>query len=306
MSFAHPWILLLLAVPLAGLLWGWRRHGLQVALPFDHAGAPPRRRVTTALRLVHSLPTLLLAIAIVIAAGPRRWGMPQDQRVMTNIEFLVDVSGSMLSNYGSGNRYDAAMEAVLGFIDKRQGDAFGLLVFGDSILEWVPLTSDPSALKYAPAFLSPQKLPSWFSGGTSIGAALEHTLKVMTARTEGDRMIILLTDGYSYDLANGRDIAIAQKLQAAGIQVFCIHIDSSAPPTEVSTIASMTGGQIFAAGDPAALHAVFQRIDEMKKARLEKISAETQDDFRPWALAGGGLLAAWILSCAAGLRYTPW
>ena len=306
MSFAHPWLLLLLVAPLAGILWGWRRHGLQVAMPFDHAGVAPRRWTTTALRLAHSLPLALLAIAIVILAGPRRWGMPRDQRVMTNIEILVDVSGSMLSNYGDGNRYDAAMDSVLGFIDKRQGDAFGLIVFGDSILEWVPLTSDPSALKFAPPFLSPQKLPNWFSGGTSIGAALEHTLKVMAARSEGDRMIILLTDGYSYDLANGRDVAIAQKLQAAGIQVFCIHIDNSAPPAEVSTIASMTGGQVFAAGDPAALQAVFQRIDAMKKARLEKISAETQDDFRPWALAGGGLLAAWILSLAAGLRYTPW
>jgi Ca-activated chloride channel family protein len=306
MSFAHPWLLTLLVAPLAGLLWGWRRHGLQVAMPFDHAGAPPRRWTTAALRLAHSLPLVLLAIAIVILAGPRRWGMPRDQRVMTNIEILVDVSGSMLSNYGDGNRYDAAMASVLGFIDKRQGDAFGLIVFGDSILEWVPLTSDPSALKFAPAFLSPQKLPKWFSGGTSIGAALEHTLKVMAARTDGDRMIILLTDGYSYDLANGRDVAIAQKLQAAGIQVFCIHIDNSAPPAEVSTIASMTGGQVFAAGDPAALQAVFQRIDEMKKARLEKISAETQDDFRPWALAGVGLLAALMLSMVAGLRYTPW
>jgi len=306
MSFAHPWLLLLLAIPLAGLVWGWRQHGHPVTMPFDHTGAPPRRWTTTLLRIAQSLPLLLLAIAIVILSGPRRWAMPRDQRVMTNIEFLVDVSGSMMANYGDGNRYDAAMASVLGFIDKRQGDAFGLIVFGDSILEWVPLTSDPSALKHAPEFLSPLKLPQWFSGGTSIGAALEHTLKVMAARTEGDRMIILLTDGYSYDLANGRDVAIAQKLQAAGIQVFCIHIDNSAPPAEVTTIAGMTGGQVFAAGDPGALQAVFARIDEMKKARLEKISAETQDDFRPWALAGGGLLAVWLLSGLAGLRYTPW
>ena len=296
----------LLAVPLAGIVWAWRRHGHQVAVPFDHAGTAPRRWTTTALRLVHTLPIALLAIAIIILAGPRRWGMPKDQRVMTNIEFLVDVSGSMLSNYGDGNRYDAAMTSVLDFIDKRQGDAFGLLVFGDSILEWVPLTSDPSALKYAPAFLSPQKLPTWFSGGTSIGAALQHTLKVMTARTEGDRMIILLTDGYSYDLSNGNDVAIATKLRDAGIQVFCIHIDSSAPPAEVSTIAAMTGGQVFAAGDPSALSAVFNRIDEMKKARLEKVSAETQDHFRPWVMAGGGMLAVWLLAMVAGLRYTPW
>lgn len=306
MSFAYPFILLLLILPLAGLVRGWRRHGWQVAMPFDHAGAPRRRWTTFTLRLVHSIPMLLLAVAIIVLAGPRRWGMPQDQRVMTNIEFVVDVSGSMMATYGDGNRYDAAMASVLGFVKQRQGDAFGLIVFGDSILEWVPLTSDPSAMNCAPEFLSPMKLPPWFMGGTSIGAALEHTLKVMTARTGGDRMVILLTDGYSYDLANGNDSALGAKLNAAGIQVFCIHIDNSAPPAEVSTIAAMTGGQVFAAGDPAALRAVFQRIDDMKKARLEKVSAETQDDFRPWTLAGGGLLATWLLTGLAGLRYTPW
>jgi Ca-activated chloride channel family protein len=274
-------------------------------MPFDHAAHTRRRATTLALRCAHTLPLLLLAVAIIILAGPRRWGMPKDKRVMTNIEFLVDVSGSMMSQYGDGNRYDAAMASVLDFIDRRQGDAFGLLVFGDNILEWVPLTSDPSALRCAPDFLGPTKLPRWFSGGTSIGAALDHTLKVMAARTEGDRMIVLLTDGYSYDLSNGNDVAIGQKLRDANIQVFCIHIDNSPPPPEVTTIASMTGGQIFAAGEPAALQAVFRRIDEMKRARLEKVSAETQDHFRPWATAGAGLLGAWILSLF-GLRYTPW
>jgi Ca-activated chloride channel family protein len=306
MSFAHPAVLLVLLLPLAVLVWGWRRHGRRVPLPFDHAQAPPRRWTTGGLRLAHSLPLVVLAIAIIILAGPRRWGLPQDQRIMTNIEFVVDVSGSMMSGYGDGNRYDAAMASVLEFVDTRQGDAFGLIVFGDSILEWVPLTSDPSALRCAPEFLNPMKLPPWFSGGTSIGAALEHTLKVMTARSEGDRMVILLTDGYSYDLANGRDIAIASKLEAAGIQVFCIHIDNSPPPVEVTTIASRTGGQVFAAGNPDSLRQVFARIDQMKKARLQKISAETQDDFRPWALTGGGLLLVWIVSCLAGFRFTPW
>ncbi len=306
MSFAHPVVLLFLVLPLAGLFVGWRRHGWRVAMPFDHAPHPRGRWLTLGLRLVHSLPMLVLAVVIIVLAGPRQWGLPQDQRVMTNIEFVVDVSGSMISSYGDGDRYAAAMDNVVRFVNERKGDAFGLIVFGDSILEWVPLTSDPSALMCAPEFLHPMKLPQWFSGGTAIGAALEHTLKVMTARTEGDRMVILLTDGYSYDLSNGNDAVLGAKLRDAGIEVYCIHIDNSAPPAEVSTIAAMTGGQVFAAGDPTALRAVFQRIDEMKKARFEKISAESQDDFQPWTLAGGGLLAAWLLASLGGFRYAPW
>ena len=97
MSFAHPAVLLVLLLPLAVLVWGWRRHGRRVPMPFDHAQAPPRRWTTGGLRLAHSLPLVVLAIAIIILAGPRRWGLPQDQRIMTNIEFVVDVSGSMMS-----------------------------------------------------------------------------------------------------------------------------------------------------------------------------------------------------------------
>ncbi len=305
MSFAHPWVLLLLVVPLFLLLWGWKRHGHAVVMPFDHATPRRRRFVTGLLRLAHSLPALILAVGVIILAGPRRWGMPQDKRIVTNIEFLVDVSGSMTSTFGDGNRYDAAMASILKFIDYREGDAFGLIVFGDSILEWVPLTTDPGALRCAPEFLSPMKLPLWFSGGTSIGAGLEHTLKVMNAREEGDKMIILLSDGYSFDLSGGNDERLGAKLRDAGIQVFVVHIAEEAPSTEVATIASMTGGQLFKAGDPAALNAVFQRIDEMKKSRIEKISAETQDDFRPWTMAGGSLAAMWLLSLF-GLRYVPW
>ena len=38
------------------------------------------------------LPALLLAVVIVLLAVPTQFGEPKDKRVMTNIEFCVDVS----------------------------------------------------------------------------------------------------------------------------------------------------------------------------------------------------------------------
>lgn len=212
----------------------------------------------------------------------------------------------MTAQFGpDGDRYDAAMRSILEFVDKRQGDAFGLMVFGDAVLEWVPLTSDPSALKQAPPFLSPRQLPPWFPGGTSIGMALEHALKVVSARPDGDRMIVLLTDGMSGDIMNGQDAVIAGKLKDAGIQVFCIHIDESDPPEEVTNIARLTGGAIFGVNDPNTLTQVFKRIDEMKKAKLERVSAENMDNYGPWTVAGGLLLCGLIITLC-GFRPTPW
>jgi len=305
MSFAHPWILSLLIVPLAALFLGWKRHGAEVVVPFDHGAFRSRKFGFAMLRLAASLPALLLAVAIVIFAGPQRQSEPRTRRVLTNIEFLVDVSGSMTSPYGDGTRYDAAMENIMKFIDARKGDAYGLTVFGSDILHWVPLTTDPSALKCAPPFLSPTTLPRWFGGGTLIAKGLESCRESLTQRGDGDRMILLLTDGYSADLRNGNDEIIAGKLRAANIRVYCIHIDNSEPPPEVQLIASLTGGQTFGAGDPAAMPAVFHRIDEMEKARIERTAGETIDDFQPWALAGGGILLASVLA-AFGLRFTPW
>jgi Ca-activated chloride channel homolog len=305
LAFAHPWMLSLLVVPMAMLLLGWKQHGAEVVVPFDHGAFRSRKFGLFTLRLAASLPALLLAIAIVIFAGPQRQSEPRTRRILTNIEFLVDVSGSMTSSYGDGNRYDAAMENIMKFIDARKGDAYGLTVFGSSVLHWVPLTTEPSALKCSPPFLSPMKLPPWFGGGTMIGTGLQSCLESLSQRGDGDRMIILLTDGYSFDLANGNDEIIAGKLRAANIRVYCIHIDNSEPPLEVQLIAQLTGGQTFGAGDPAAMPAVFRRIDEMEKARVERVAGETVDHFQPWALAGGGFLLAHLLA-AFGLRFTPW
>lgn len=306
MSFAHPFVLLLLGVPAILLIKRWRRHGHDVVMPFDHASGRPSRLLAVAVNVSHSLPLVLLAAAIVILAGPQQFSEPQSKRALTNIEFLVDVSGSMESAFGDGTRYDAAMKSILEFIDYREGDAFGLTVFGDDYLHWVPLTFDPSAIKCAPPFLSPRVLPRWFGQGTRIGKALEACIPIMTGRKEGDRMMILLSDGYSFDLSNGNDEKIAVRLRDNGIVLYAIHADQSEPPLELQTMTALTGGQVFAAGDPDGLDAIFKRIDEMQETRIEKTSSETMDHFRPYCLAGLSVLGVMLVFNLAGLRYTPW
>ena len=223
---------------------------------------------------------------------------------MTNILFCLDVSGSMMANFGSGTRYDAAMEAVNDFITYRKGDAFGLTVFGSAVLNWVPLTNDVSAFKCAPPFLRPDVLPGWF-GGTSIGMALRSAEKTLLAGDSGDRMIVLFTDGMSGDLMNGQDVAIAQSLKANNIKVYDVHVAEGSAPDEVAVISSITGGEVFTAGDPASLKAVFARIDEMQKAPLKRVTPDPVDFFQPFALAGLGIGGLYLLTLF-GLRHTPW
>lgn len=304
MSFAYPAVLVLLAAPVALIAWVWRRTSGRVAMPFDHGGQPSGRAWAIVLGMAESLPALILATVIVLLAGPQRLSAPRTKRVLTNIELCVDVSSSMISPLGDGTRYDASMKAIDHFLEVRKGDAFGLTFFGNNVLHWVPLTGDPSAIRCAPPFMKPQNVPVWF-GGTEIGKALLACKELLTAREEGDRMIVLVTDGVSFDLSNGNDETIAQTLRKNNISVYAIHISETAVPDPIVNIARMTGGEVFPVDDPDALTAVFRRIDEMRETKLEKTASELLDDFAPACMVGLALLGA--SGCALfGLRYTPW
>ena len=304
MSFHQPEFLFLFVVPVAILAHVVYRKGNRVALPFDHGMQSSGRGLAILITAAEMLPALLLAVVIVLLAVPTQFGEPKDKRVMTNIEFCVDTSGSMTASFGSGTRYDASMEAIDGFLDFRDGDAFGLTFFGNSVLHWVPLTKDRSAIRCAPPFMRPEVAPSWF-GGTEIGKALRACRQVLSAREEGDRMIILVSDGFSFDLSNGNDQEIAREMNQAGIVVYAIHIGGGGVPDEVVNVTGLTGGEVFQPGDTEGLKTVFQRIDEMQEAQLEKVSAETMDYYWPFSVAGLALLGLTALTFL-GLRYTPW
>ncbi|MEM6672156.1 MAG: vWA domain-containing protein [Planctomycetota bacterium] len=309
-SFGHPWVLVFLVVPAALIAWVWMRRGGRVALPFDGEYGDGQRRRGTFLRALlqaaESIPAILLAVAIVLLAGPQKVGAPSTKRKLTNIQFCVDVSGSMNAEFGDGTRYDAAMEAINDFLDYRTGDAFGLTFFGNNVLHWCPLTNDTSAFRCAPPFMNPARgtLPRWFNG-TSIGKALKACRDVLVSREEGDRMILLVSDGYSSDLYGGQDEEIARLLKDSGVIVYGVHVADGEPPGQVVNIASMTGGEMFAAGDPVALDVVFKRIDEMQVAELEKVAGEQLDDFEAWCWIGLGGLALFALLLFF-LRPTPW
>ena len=118
-------------------------------------------------------------------------------------------------------------------------------------------------------------------------------------------MIILVSDGESFDLSGGNDESVAQTLKRNNIAVYAIHISDQNPPAEIVNITALTGGEVFPVDDPGALKAVFERIDAMRETKLEKTASELLDDFVPACMVGLSLVG--LASCAFfGLRYTPW
>ncbi len=299
MTFAHPWILLLLAIPVI-LAGGVFTRGAGIVSPSDHGQHRTRPWLTRWLGFFDAVPLALLAVAIVILAQPQTLRPPRRERSLTNIQICLDVSGSM-----TGRNFELASKAVEDFTRAREGDAFGLTLFGVQQIRWMPLTKDLDAIRNALPFANPEHQPSHM-GGTMIGSALRFCHSNMLAETsDGDRLIVLVSDGMSGDLGGGEAETIGEELKSDGIVVYHIHIDESSVPADVRDLVEATGGDAFSGTDGSSLKAIFDHIGKMKPARFAPIGTVPLDEYGPFALAalvllgvhGFGLLFA---------RYTPW
>jgi Ca-activated chloride channel homolog len=305
MSFHHPALLWLLALPVLWGFWQWVRRGHLVVMPFDHGRQREGRHLRALVNLAQTLPAVLLAVAVLVLAGPRRPAPPENQRILNNIIICLDVSGSMSMRFGSSTRFEAAMASTRQFCEFRQGDAFGLTIFGTEYIHWFPPTKELSAIRNALPFVQATRSLPWF-GGTMIAHALEGCKQRLARTKEGDRAVILITDGGSADFGGGRDRQIAQELADARIRVFTILIGNDMFGIDgIYTIATGTAGKVFQAGDPGALNAVFHEIDQMQKAKFRQVTSDWVDYYRPLSLAGLVAAGLWGLSLL-GLRYTPW
>src|SRR5690242_85234 len=122
MSFAHPWLLVvLIAVPaLIALALMFDRKRAKYPVAFTNlqllAELVPARKS----RWKRFIPVALLALALVFSAGalahPRLRLAQPDQNA--TIVLLVDVSGSMRANDVEPTRLDAAVAAMRTFLDR--------------------------------------------------------------------------------------------------------------------------------------------------------------------------------------------
>ncbi|MFP6765468.1 MAG: hypothetical protein VB858_17705, partial [Planctomycetaceae bacterium] len=123
MGFTYPLVLFFLVLPAALLFQVWYRKGRRTVMPFDHGIQRSGRGLEFLINCGEMLPAFILVVVVLLLAGPTQTGEPRIQKALTNIEFCVDVSGSMNATFGEGSRYDASMAAIDQFLDYREGDA---------------------------------------------------------------------------------------------------------------------------------------------------------------------------------------
>jgi Ca-activated chloride channel family protein len=311
MTFAYPQLILLLVLPVTLVFWEWVRRGQPLVLPFDHVRQSSGRWWGWLVLTANSLPAVLLALALLFLARPVTYAPPKTERKLSNIQLVLDCSGSMREPYGpqpGGRRYarfDGAMDAIDKFLTAREGDAFGLTIFSRNFLHWVPLTQDTSAIRMARPFIHPNVFPDKLWGGTYIAKALDGAIGPLSRHPAGDRMIILLTDGEGLDIVQGKEREVIAKLQRQRLVVFAIALNDGGPAPGLVNIARETGGQTFTALTPQALNLVFHRIDQMQKVEVQAERPQVIDYFEPFVLPALIVLGLQVV-VAFGLRFTPW
>ena len=155
MTFAHPWLLLLLLL-LPVLAWLKGRRGAPPAFLYSSV------QLVRAMQNIHrsrfggflgSLRWLALALFIVALAQPRLTRSTTEIKASgVDIVVALDLSGSMISEdfevRGERvNRFNMARLVLKGFIDKRPNDRIGLVVFASQAFLGTPLTLDHDYLQ---------------------------------------------------------------------------------------------------------------------------------------------------------------
>lgn len=296
------WPQLILLTPLPALIY-WlmpRQNRSEAALriPFfkqidklEHTPGAPLKQSSSKWLLMFGLWGLLL----LAASGPKWVGDPVSLPTTgRDLLLAVDISNSMReSDVIYRNERFTRLQTVKGvvgeFVERRQGDRLGLILFGSKAYVQAPLTFDRLTVKT----LLHEAQEGFAGPATAIGDAIGLGIKRLQKRPKNHRALVLLTDG-SNTAGTIEPIKAAELAKLENIKIYTIGftgLSASRIDNNVLTqIAEKTGGKAFFANNPEALFEIFAELDKLEPSEQK---AET---YRPSAA-----LFYWPLGLALGL-----
>ncbi len=308
--FEWLWVLWLLPLPaLAALLPPLQASYAALNVPFfdllaDSMGSRPRQS-----RLLWVLAALTWGLLLVAATRPQWVGEPVALPLSgRDLMLAVDLSGSMKEadmqiNRQRVNRLQAVQQIAGEFIEQREGDRLGLILFGTEAYLQSPLTLDRRTVK---TLLYEAFIGMAGEERTAIGNAIALAVKRLQSRQDGDKVLILLTDGEN----NGGNISPEKATDMAvkmGLKVYTIGIGSNrgrggffgggrsgVDERSLQQIAKATGGRYFRARDSGELAKIYAIIDQLEAVEEEVQTLRPVTELFHWpaglAFALGGVV----------------
>lgn len=252
----------------------------------------------------------LFWICLICAASRPYWLEDPVSRTVSGRDLMlaVDISGSMSEtdmtiNASQASRIDVLKIVVEEFIDRREGDRVGLILFGTNAYTFVPLTFDLETLKLLLLDIS-----TGLAGRrTAIGDAIGLAVKSMREQSSEHKVLILVTDG-SNTAGFDDPVLSAMVARQQGLTIYTIGVGSdretlsrtygnlSIPPgtvlneTALRQIAAVSGGQYFRATDAQSLERIYAALDLLEPVEHEYQSYQPRAELFAWPLALGLML----------------
>ena len=288
LSFVWPWFYLILPLPF--LFRKLRRSAnsespyLESTILLSIAETQNRLVSSTSQRRLLILLLIIAWLSLVTAiARPVNIGAPVALPTTgRDILLAVDISGSMeredmIINGRQVNRLYAVKSVVSEFVNTREGDRLGLILFGERAYLQTPLTFDTKTLRD----LLIEAQIGFAGNGTAIGDAIGLSVKKLKERPDSNRVLILLTDGSNtagvLSLSEASDIAKKAKVKIYTIGIgdgrqrnqglfgqTLVNQNNDLDERTLTAIADLTGGKYFRARDPRELRSIYDQLNKLE------------------------------------------
>ncbi len=282
--------------------------------------------------LLAAIPIILrcLAVALLVFSLAR----PQEGRKSTeilaagvDIILAIDTSGSMraLDLKKDGKQVDrltVVKDVVSEFIDTREFDRMGMVVFGQEAFTQCPLTLDHDVLD---TFL--ERLKIGVAGdSTAIGSAIGIAVKRLKDLKSKSKVIILLTDGRN-NTGSLTPFQAAEIAQTFGIKIYTVGVgtrgqapfmvdslfgqkiiyqDVELDEATLIKIADMTDGIYFRATDTDSLKKIYREINQLEKSEVKWIDhSEHKELFMFFLIPAMVLVFLELILAETRLRRVP-
>ncbi|MEN8167365.1 MAG: VWA domain-containing protein [Pseudomonadota bacterium] len=308
--FEWPWLLVMLPLP-----WIYRRflspmppsEGAALRVPRLQDFAQPG--AGTYSHDLRRWPLWIAAVAwllLVSASARPQWLGDLIQLPVSGRDLMlaVDLSGSMqerdfLIGGKTVDRLTATKRVAGEFIQKREGDRIGLILFGEQAYSQTPLTFDRQTVR----ILLQEAVIGLAGRATAIGDAIGLAVKRLRRREESQRVLILLTDGAN-TAGEVTPLDAADLAAREGLKIYTIGIGADKmmvrdlfgtryvnPSTELdektlTTIAEKTGGRYFRAKNTQQLQEIYGHLDKLEPVEQDAQSFRPKTALFPWPLSG--------------------
>jgi Ca-activated chloride channel family protein len=290
-SFVHPWVFLLLVLlPIFYFLKyrypGYRKSDYTLS---NVHGLSKSTSLRSRLAFLIPLLRALCYIALVAALARPQQTLREEEVKAEGIDIMLimDLSSSMLAKDFSPNRLEVSKKVAVDFVDKRQYDRIGLVVFAGESFTQCPITTDHAILK---SFLSNLACGN-LEDGTAIGMGLASAVNRLKESEAKSKVVILLTDGVN-NAGYIKPMTAAEIAKEIDVKVYTIGVgtlgNAVSPVSKkgngeyiygmakveidevlLQEISKLTGGKYYRATNQEKLEQIYNEINRLEKTEID-------------------------------------